>query len=322
MKKLLCLVLCLALLLGMSACNTDVPSNDPPADGDGENQENGETENMLDGKKIIFIGDSFIYYGGVVLNGSPSRYNDKGYFYELCRANGADVSVTNWTYGGKGISYIYENYMEELDDPYYDYVVFSGGRNSASKAQDYFDVLEKYMAFFRDANPDVAFLYLVSSGAHNISVAESFPIEILNNLKAFEEMGITIVDWGKMVADIIRGTSPLAQTENAFSKNTFIVHKSDADGYHPNQLTGYLTALMTYIAITGESAVGKSYAFWNDTSLDGRFSPDRFIETYYTEGETNYPAVFSSASDMRALQELVDTYFAEKAFRGYSFSAE
>lgn len=322
MQKLLSLILCLALLFGINACNTDVPKHDPPTDVGGGNQENGGNENMLDGKKIIFIGDSFIYYGGVVLNGSPSRYHDEGYFYELCRANGADVSVTNWTYGGKGISYIYNNYLEELEDPYYDYVVFSGGRNSSSKAQDYFDVLEKYMTFFRDANPYVEFLYLVSSGAHNISVAESFPIEILNSLAAFEEMGITIVDWGKMVADIIRGTAPLAQTENTLNKNTFIVHQSDADGYHPNQLTGYLTALMTYIAITGESAVGQSYDFWNDTSLDGRFSPDRFIETYYKKGETNYPAVFSSARDMHALQTLVDTYFAEKAFRTYNFSAE
>ncbi len=114
----------------------------------------------------------------------------------------------------------------------------------------------------------------------------------------------------------------LPHAENTISKNSFIVHKSSADGYHPNQLTGYITALMTYIAITGESAVGQSYSFWNDTSLDGRFSPERFIETYYTEGETNYPAIFASEHDMQELQMLVDTYYAEKAYREYNFITE
>jgi hypothetical protein len=104
-------------------------------------------------------------------------------------------------------------------------------------------------------------------------------------------------------------------------KNSFVISKSAKDGYHPNQLTGYITALMTYCAITGESAVGQPYDFWNDTSLDGRFSSDLFISTYYTHGSTNYPDIFASGADMRGLQELIDRYLAQKDYREYRFEA-
>lgn len=275
----------------------------------------------LDGKKIIFIGDSFIYWGQVVLDSSASRYNDQGYFYQLCKANGIDVSVTNWTYGGKSISYIYENYMGDLADYNYDYVVISGGRNSASNAETYFDVLQKYKTLFESANPDVKFFYNVSSGAHNISVAESFPVEILNNLDEFEKMGYTIVDWGKLVADVIRDKVAVPGGEMSYEKNTFIVDRSDADGYHPNQLTGYLTSLMVYCAITGASAEGQTYSFWNDTSANAKFDADGYIANYYTHGTTNYKDIFASPADMRGLQKLIDKYLAEKAYLNYNFTS-
>ena len=354
MRKFAAVLLLLSMLFGVVSCtwrqdnvegsdNSQNTENDDDVttdeknetdDGKSETENNGENnegnnegnneqvKHMLDGKKIIFIGDSFIYYGQVVLDGSSSRYNDKGYFHQLCKSVGAEVSVTNWTYGGKGISYIYENYMDNLTDRYYDYVVFSGGRNSLSKAQDYFETLEAYIDMFTEVNPDVKFLYLVSSGAHNISVNESFPVEILNNLKEFEKMGITIVDWGKLVSDIIRQNVAVPNAEKTYVKNTFIVHRSSIDGYHPNQLTGYITALMTYCAITGESAVGKSYDFWNDTSLSSKFHSVSYISKYYTNGTTNYPQIFNSPTDMQGLQTLIDQYLEEKAYREYQFSAE
>ena len=309
MKQIAALLLIVSILLGIVSC---AEVRDPA-----ENTE--VTGEELDGKRIIFIGDSFIYYGQVVLNGSSSRYNDQGYFYQLCQSVGADISVTNWTYGGKGITYIYENYMSDLKNLNYDYVVLSGGRNSTSKAENYFTTLQDYIDLFTAVNPNVKFLYLVSSGAHNISVDETFPVEILNNLKEFEKMGITIVDWGKLVADIIHGNVTVPNAEKTYTKNTFVVHKSSKDGYHPNQLAGYITALMTYCAITGESAVGKSYVFWNDTSINSRFNSNNFISTYYTKGTTNYPEVFGSSADMQGLQMLIDQYLQEKAYREYQF---
>ena len=52
----------------------------------------------LDGKKILFIGNSFVYYGGAVEHGSQKKA-DKGWFYQICKANGDDVTVYDCTYG-------------------------------------------------------------------------------------------------------------------------------------------------------------------------------------------------------------------------------
>ena len=60
----------------------------------------------LDGKKFIFIGNSYTYYGKCVLDkgqsvySQSSRVNDQGLFYQICKANGIDVNVTNFTFGG------------------------------------------------------------------------------------------------------------------------------------------------------------------------------------------------------------------------------
>ena len=108
-----------------------------------------------------------------------------------------------------------------------------------------------------------------------------------------------------------------------YNKNTFIVNKSTSDGYHPNQLAGYITTLMTYCAITGRSAVGQPYDFVGDESLssDGVYRTfDEYIAKYYREGQTtNYPSVFASADDMRGIQTLIDQYLKEKKFRDYDF---
>lgn len=286
----------------------------------------GKKEEKVDmnGKRIIFIGDSFVYAGKAVLSNSgltqKERDGDTGYFYQLCKAKGMEVSVTNWTYGGTGLTKILNMYSSVLKDRNYDFVVFSGGRNSANTYAALSETLDTFMSMFREVNPDVKFYYLVSSGAHNISVLESFPIDILNNLDAIEEKGITIVDWGKMVADIIRGKVTVPGGTQTYNNHTFVKYKSDTDGYHPNQLTGYLTALMTYCAITGESAIGQPYAFWNDTSLSSQFDSAKFVANSYTMGPTNYPDVFASEADMNGLQQLIDQYLAAKDYRNYNFT--
>ncbi|MBR6602948.1 MAG: leucine-rich repeat protein, partial [Clostridia bacterium] len=277
----------------------------------------------LDGKRIIFIGDSFVYWGGAVLDkgyssearvSESTRSNDQGFFYQLCKANGMDVNVVNWTFGSHGIGSImnengcnvsdscpcYEgkSHMSYLNDTYFDYVVLSGGRNSSNKYETYANYLNYYKDYFTEANPNVKMLYLVSSGAHNVSVAESFPVEILNNLDEFEKIGYTIVDWGKIVADIVNGDVAVPGATLEYNKNSFVVSRSSSDGYHPNQLAGYITSLMTYIAITGESAVGQPYSFVGDTSVctaSNYYSFDDYVATYYTynSATTNYPEIFA-----------------------------
>ena len=101
MRKILTVLLVLSILFGAVSCTanqdkSNAEGDESESEANGSDKEDNELENkhMLDGKKIIFIGDSFVYYGQVVLNGSASRYNDKGYFYQLCKSMGAEVITT------------------------------------------------------------------------------------------------------------------------------------------------------------------------------------------------------------------------------------
>lgn len=294
----------------------------------------------LDGKKVIFIGNSFIYYGQTVfersweINTQEMRSYDTGYFYQLCKANGENVSVTNWTFGSHSLANFCQHpcankncksygsdHLGHLTDSYFDYVIISGGRKSTTTEEAFLGSMETLMEFFREANPDVKFVYLCCSGSHNISVDPSLPVNVLNNLKTIEKWGVTVVDWGKLVADIINGDVEIPGAKETYNKNSFIVANSQKDGYHPNQLTGYITSLMTYCAITGKSAVGQPYGFCSDTSLDRRFSFDSYISEHYVYGSatTNYPEIFASEEDMKGIQTLADKYLAEKAFINYNF---
>ena len=215
-KRLLALLLCLSSVALLFGCNK---KEQPPT---------------LDGKKIIFIGDSFLFSGKAVLTNKgitqEERTGDTGYFYQICKANGMDVEVTNFTYSGTGLGTIYSTYYPVLQDRKFDYVVFSGGRSSSNTYKFLCDTLDKYMADFRAANPNVKFIYLVTSGAHNIAVEETFPIDILNNLDELEKKGFTIVDWGKLVADLVRGKVTVPGGTQTYNNHTCVKNKSYTDG--------------------------------------------------------------------------------------------
>jgi hypothetical protein len=310
-KRSLALLLVSCCLIAICSCSNNTESI----------QEKNPT---LDGKKVIFIGDSFLFSGKAVLTNKgitqEERRGDVGYFYQICKANGMNVEVTNFTYGGTGLSTIYSTYYPVLLDKNYDYVVFSGGRASNNTYEALSNTLDKYMADFRAANPKVKFLYLVTSGAHNIAVEETFCIDILNNLDKLEEKGITVVDWGKLVADIARGKVTVPGGTVSYNNHTFVKNKSYTDGFHPNQLAGYITAQMVFCAITGKSAVGQDYSFWNDKTLHEQFDAEKFVSNSYLLGPTNYPEVFASTADMKGIQQLMDQYLAEKAYRNYEFT--
>ncbi len=292
----------------------------------------------LPDQKVIFIGDSFVYFGNTVIEKTQSvqdqelRTGDKGYFHQICKANGLDVEVTNWTYGGHGLStHLQENcthrtgcngtcHIEDLTERYFDIVVLSGGRGSAYKAETFFNEIETFIEIFRSVNPNVKFVYLVSSGAHNVSVEPSFPIEVLNSLDTLEdEYGFTIVDWGKLVKDIIDGVAVVEGATQVYKKTSFTIAKDNKDGYHPSPLAGYITSLMTYCAITGESAVGQDYSFCSDSSIDPKFNFNTYMSNYYKKDTTNFPEIFKSESDMLGIQKLIDKYLADKAYRNYNF---
>lgn len=346
--RIFVLLLSLVTVLQFCACGTSeqTPADDTTAQNDTTAADEttapeipDEPTSVLDGKKVIFIGNSFVYHGQTVfesdysLNTQKLRENDNGYFYQLCKANGAEVSVTNWTFGShslsnfcqhpcanKNCSGLNSDHTAQLTDPYYDYVIISGGRKSTTTEEAFLGSMETLMEFFKAANPNVKFVYLCCSGSHNISVEPSFPVNVLNNLKTIAEWGVIVVDWGKLVADIINGETEVPGAAETYNKNSFIVYKTSKDGYHPNQLTGYITSLMTYCAITGESAVGQPYSFCSDTSLSRKFNFSNYISEYYKfSTTTNYPEIFESDADMNGIQTLIDQYLEEKAYLNYNF---
>lgn len=277
---------------------------------------------VLDGKKIIFVGNSFTYFGKTVLEKKQSvltqekRSNDHGFFYQLCKENGMDVEVTNWTFGGHTLEHMFGgncsadrgcdgvDHLSYLTDRHFDYVVIQEG----SGEPDSLDWVEKVMAIFREANPDVKVIYLEHSNAHFKNFAR------LSQLKDLEKKGITIVDWGNLVVDVANGAIAVPGAAEEYNKNTFIISKSEKDGYHPNMLSGYITTLMTFCAITGAKAEGQPYAFCDDRDINKAFHLLTFDANYYTYSSSNFQEVFASKSDMRGIQQLIDQYLKEKPY--------
>ena len=304
-------------------------------------------EHILEGKKMIFIGNSYTYYGQTVLEKDQkyleqsTRTGDKGYFYQLCKSEGAEVEVTNWTFGGHSLDHLFGgscyasrgcdgvDHKAYLVDKSFDYVVIQQGSGQTSSDRFLTDITY-VMDFFREANPDVKFVVLVPYSAYGVyGSTPTLAVNMLNNLKTVATMGATVVDWGGVVMDIIEGRAEIPDSTIDYVKNSFVISKSAKDGYHPNQLSGYITTLMTYAAITGESAVGKAYDFCNDPSLDPSgsfiskfFSFDVFIAMYYTYdgATTNYRDVFKSEKDMAGIQAIIDAHLAAKAYLTYNYS--
>ena len=321
MKKIIVLLLvvccCLSLLAGCAntsnAETTETTQTIPAVTG----------PEALDGKKIIFIGNSYTFYGKVVTGSGydvltqAERSNDQAYFYQLCKKNDIDVSVTNWTFGSHSISDSmygaceadtpcngeYHNYF--LKDTCFDYVAFQFSTRDKDTG-DYLAYLQPAIDVFRKANPNVKFLILVPYMAYQNNWKS------LESLEKLKEQGFIICNWGKMLYDIVNNTVSVPGAEQTYERSTFIISQSEKDGHHQNLLAGYLTTLMVYCAITGESAVGQDYSFCGDMNIDKSFNFESFKLKYYSYiPDTNFIEVFESEADMKGLQQLVDQYLGK-----------
>ena len=316
---------------------------------DGELPSGGNTANPLDGKKIIFIGNSYTYYGQTVHNGSSNnltqakRTGDKAFFYQLCKNNGANVTVTNWTFDGHNLRYLFSdscgatdkscvgvNHKSYLTDKYFDYVVLQPGKNDILDGTSSADTsaVQTVLNFFREGNPNVKFVLLVPYHCYgSIGSGKILTKTYLNNLKKYESQGMIISDWGKVVEDILYNDLQVPNSTLSYTKNTFVISKSASDGYHPNMLSGYITTLMTYCAITGERARGQTYAFCNDSSLNTTsvnyyFNFANYITKFYTYPTgvtTNFNQVFASENDMLGIQKIIDAYLKTKPYMSYNY---
>ena len=85
-------------------------------------------------------------------------------------------------------------------------------------------------------------------------------------------------------------------------------------------LTGYITSLVAYCAITGESAVGQPSGFCNDSTLNPAFDFEAYVTDSYNyadPSDTNFIDVFNSPDDILGIQKIVDYYLANKIHRNY-----
>ena len=318
LRTLVCVLLLFAILFTFGACNGEEKPEEPLG-----------AKEALHGKKVIIIGNSHTYVGGMVGTVSQdkmsisARDHDKGYFYQLCKEKGAEVEVVNWTFGNHSLKDLFSgdcqanrscgngaDHLSCLTDNNFDYVIFQNGSTAGDTIMQWIDFM---MNFFKEGNPNTKFFMLIQARAHNDHALDASKYTWLSQLDDIENKGVTIVDWGKVAYDLYSGAVAL-QGENvlSFNKNSFVVAASDADGYHPNLLAGYVATLMAFCAITGESAVGQPYGFCSTTR-----SFSSFISKQYKVGETNFDKIFASEETMKALQQMIDTYYNAKAFRNY-----
>ncbi len=294
----------------------------------------GESSGSLNRKKIIFVGCSYTYYGNIVHRGTmdidvqngvfrlADRVNDQAFFYQLCKANGAEVQVTDWTYGGHDLTDLFDgscaaergcngwDHLSYLTDLKYDYVVLQDITvPGVETPEGYLQIVKDIMAVFKKANSKTKFFYVIHDGVYT----QHYPSYWKQAVRLIEQEGVTILDWGTLVWDVANGITEVPGAAHEYNKQSFIISRTSADGYHPNQLSGYLFTLMTYSAITGTSAVGQPYEFCTaDMDALNRFIKSKyaydFKETPEDERVTNYVEILTSAADIEGLQTLVDEY--------------
>lgn len=272
----------------------------------------------LQGKKILFLGNSYTFFGqtvnhkGYEVLTQEERSHDRGFFYQLCKANGIDVEVTNFTFGSHNITDLIgygpcraeracdgHTHSDFLTDPYFDYVSIQCYSERDYRG-DLIAHLQPVMDFFRAANPNVQFLFLIPQMAHE----RNYPW--VKQVEKLQEEGILICDWGGMLHDISQRTVEVPGATQHFNRATFVNTK---DNHHENPLAGYITTLMAYCAITGESAVGQTYAFCDDPTAHKSFGLEKHrANNYLTEADTNFVEVMRSQPDMLGLQQLAQQY--------------
>ena len=270
----------------------------------------------LDKKRIAFVGNSFTFFGGCVNVERFDSYDD-GYFYKLAKAFGDDTCVTNFTWGGASFWHKGNGFaeralylkMKELHPAYYnnpeglllddfycqDLVILQ--QSGDSIAETYEDA-RCIMALFP---PETKFGFYVTTydAFHNFEPS-------FDAARRMRESGGVYIPLGHLVDDIINKRVNVGESEE-YNKNSFIVCRK-GDTFHPNTLTGYLTALCVYRAVTERDVAHADYSFVKPMDC----------EIFYPNGESNHEKIIASDAEMKALGALVNIYCDKynNAYRG------
>ena len=169
------------------------------------------------------------------------------------------------------------------------------------------------MQFFREANPNVEFIYVV----HHATYFSNYGPWWREGIALIQNTGVKMIDWGTLYLDIVYGQVQVPGAEHDFNRYSFIISKTASDGYHPNPLIGYLYSLMVYCAITGEKAAGQPYTFMTEGEQLEKWETYKknsycfdLPNTEFDERDSNFIDILSSEADIRGLQKLVDDYMS------------
>ena len=267
----------------------------------------------LDGKTVMMVGNSMLYYGNCTIINKQGE-EDNGYFKQLTKLNGENTSVIDMCYPGKSLVYIYENYLEGFSAEKraeVDYVVLS---EHSAGSEDLQRDVGNIMALF----PESTRFYFV---CHPM-IYENDVRNVIEKLEDLRKMGVEIVNWGKLVYDIYTGETEVPYSLKAYARSTFLKDNvgykngsgavkagSEGDRKHPNLLSGYITALSLYTAMTNRSAVIQEYEFTNDKTIHKYYDYETFIAAHYNGVvTTNFDEIFSSVYDMAGIQRLINEY--------------
>lgn len=282
----------------------------------------------LEGKKIMVVGNSMVYYGNCVLYGDQGK-SDEGYLYQLIKANGENATVIDHTYSGQQLDDIYKKYIsklssEELD---VDYLVLSEG-NQVNK--NLLGTVEKYLKLFPK---DVEFRFL-----RQPMMLENNVTSLIDGVNELREHGYCVVDWGQLVYDIYANDKPVPGATIEFKRSSFMkdnigfkngegtVHigSTGGDNNHENPLSGYITAQMLYTSIANRSAYLNDYQFCYDIEIHPYFNIDNFAKVHYTDPKnpTNFHKIFRSPRNMLGLQKLMDEYLIKEGLHPLTVQPE
>ncbi len=279
----------------------------------------------LNGARILVLGDESFYYGQTVLlknqyvTDLASRSNDKGFLYQLCASREEVPYITNWTWGGHSLADIMNGHCEAgrgcdgqdhlapLVGQPFDYVVV---QDCIKPGEEILTQLYLVMEFFRNQNPDVHFVFVCHHDAYIREASDP-----IISLPAIADAGITVVDWGGLLDDLIEGRVAVPGGSMTYDYNSFVVDTSEDQDTLPNLLSGYVLSLMLYGAMSGKTVLEMESGFCLDMDgVEGAVSMDVYTELYYAFGTTNMEAVLESPNEVLGLQTLVDYYLREKPF--------